>query len=194
MRYLLANDLAELVHIFKENVVVRHSPNPSGLERERCKKKKKIPKIYVVPELMVLSRKGGGGGGGEGNEGHERHTFRQKKTDRLQLVAAGMAVKEFQWKVLKKKKSSCCLLGRPPHPPLLPSFSKRAAQLRLNRLNNPVWESTGPAPPSFPFCFPVSSSRVKKAAHHTRSSVNTRAKTTTPRLGVCSRSRAQFWD
>lgn len=35
LRYLLANDLAELVHIFKENVVVRHSPNPSGLEVEK---------------------------------------------------------------------------------------------------------------------------------------------------------------
>lgn len=30
LQHLLANDLAELVHIFKENVVVRHSPNPAG--------------------------------------------------------------------------------------------------------------------------------------------------------------------
>ena len=29
-QHLLANDLAQLVHIFKENVVVRHSPTPAG--------------------------------------------------------------------------------------------------------------------------------------------------------------------
>lgn len=29
-QHSLANDLAELVHIFKENVVVRHSPTPVG--------------------------------------------------------------------------------------------------------------------------------------------------------------------
>lgn len=29
-QHLLADDLAELVHIFKENVVVRHSPTPVG--------------------------------------------------------------------------------------------------------------------------------------------------------------------
>lgn len=44
LHHLLANDLAELVHIFKENVVVRHSPNPAG-GVGGGRKKKLSPKI-----------------------------------------------------------------------------------------------------------------------------------------------------
>lgn len=52
MQHLLANDLAELVHIFKEDVVVRHSPTPAG--------GKIIPKI-CVPNLTALLKKEGNG-------------------------------------------------------------------------------------------------------------------------------------
>lgn len=45
-QHLLANDLAELVHIFKENVVVRHSPTPAG--------EKLSPKI-CVPSPVIRS-------------------------------------------------------------------------------------------------------------------------------------------
>lgn len=61
MQHLLANDLTELVHIFKENVVVRHSPTPAGGEN--------IPKICVPDLIMLLHRE---------HEGHKQLTFRQK--------------------------------------------------------------------------------------------------------------------
>jgi len=46
MQHLLANDLAELVDIFIEDVVVRHSPTPAG--------EKLSPQKMSVPNLMVL--------------------------------------------------------------------------------------------------------------------------------------------
>lgn len=46
--HLLADDLAELVHIFKENVVVRHGPSPAG-------EKRSPPEIYVPKRIMFLS-------------------------------------------------------------------------------------------------------------------------------------------
>lgn len=51
-QHLLADDLAELVHIFKENVVVRHSPTPVGekLSTPPPKEKEMRPK----PQFMVL--------------------------------------------------------------------------------------------------------------------------------------------
>lgn len=57
MQHLLANDLTELVHIFKENVVVRHSPIPAGEERS--------PK-YASQTQTMLPR--------EGEEGHKQLT------------------------------------------------------------------------------------------------------------------------
>lgn len=59
MQHLLANDLTELVHIFKENVVVRHSPTPAG--------EKIIPKMCVLNLIRQVS--------GE-SEGHEQLTYR----------------------------------------------------------------------------------------------------------------------
>lgn len=70
---------------------------------------------------MVLSRKEGGR-----NEGHERHTFRPKNTDRLQL-AAGMAVKEFEWKVFggkKEKKNPVVASFEEPPPCVTPLLKK----------------------------------------------------------------------
>lgn len=57
MQHLLANDLAELVHIFKEDVVVRHSPTPAG--------EKLSPKYASQTGSLLLE---------EGDEGHEQLT------------------------------------------------------------------------------------------------------------------------
>lgn len=51
-QHLLADDLAELVHIFKENVVVRHSPTPVGEKLStphppHQKKKKCVPNLNL---------------------------------------------------------------------------------------------------------------------------------------------------
>lgn len=183
MRYLLPNDLAELVHIFKENVVVRHSPNPSGL-----KKKKKNPQNICRPGADGPVQKVVVGG-----KRRSRTPHFSTENDR-QATTRGVSGRDGAERVSKKGFFEFQLLP-PSWTPRLP-LRKRAAQLRVNRhrRGSIIQFGSPPVQPRLPLCFPVSSSRVKKAADHTWLSINTRAKLR--RLGVCScsRSRAESWD
>lgn len=60
----------------------------------------------------------------------------------------------WRWKSFKERflffcflNSSCCLLRGPPPPPQKKGCAAEGESAQ-ERLNNPVWESTGPAPPS----------------------------------------------
>lgn len=126
--HLLADDLAELVHIFKENVVVRHGPSPAG-------EKRSPPEIYVPKRIMFLS-------------GRPRASEYLCRTP-LAWTAAGGRVAE-RWSLL-----SSCLLRR-PHDPSAPSpKTPRAGAAALLAagwgtnadLTNPAREPTGLVPP-----------------------------------------------
>lgn len=140
LQHLLANDLAELVHIFKENVVVRHSPNPAG--GVGGEEKNVSPKIYVPDPVLVLH-----GGKRRSREAHfsTANDWQDTIWWRPQRDSGGRVLKEKRF-----LNSSCCLSLLDPPAPSPPK--RNAAQLRVNRHRRGSIIQFGsppvPAPPS----------------------------------------------